>query len=975
MTDQSAALPGNNIVPNVTDYADVYDFLAQHSVYKMNDNSQKKVITNTRIGDNKSGIHGGSYNIPDIEYQTFLDLYKRDILSKNKKEYLTEKQRDSDGPIAIDLDFRYNYEIDEKQYTRAHVEDLILAYLEELKKIFQVDDATDFHVYLFEKPSVNRIKEKNLTKDGIHMLISIQMDRIGQQILRQRMISRARDMWGDLPITNKWEDVFDEGISKGTVNWQLYGSRKPNYDKYSLTGVFHITYDNTDEEFGFNEIPLSKFDMDKNFHKLSVRSKENLSLFMRNDFITVYEEFKRANNIGNERIALPANNAIVQQHRLEMMLDNITTIAKIRNAEELELTVNAFLDSVSNGAGDYDLKMMYDYAMILPATYYGEGSYDKWIRVGWVLRNTSTKLLIVWIAFSAKSPTFQYSSIPDLCMEWQGFDVRLRDGLTKLSLIHWAKTDAKDEYQRVRKSTIDYYLEQTIRSKNPKYRPSDNDIAKVLYQLFKDKYICACSKNNQWYKYSDNRWKENDSGISLRSSISNELKDLYYNKTVTLMQDTSSRNTNRNVINDNDNDEGDNEDEERNKVRSLQICNIIHRLGSTSDKMKIMTEAKEFFYVESFHDKMDINPYLLCFKNGVVDFKEKKFRKGLPEDYISLCTNNDYIQLTDKHTPIVNEIHEFMRQLFPEPDLCKYMWEHLASTMVGLVPDQTFNMYHGIGQNGKSILVNLMEKILGGYKGDVPLSLVTDKRGKVGGLSPEIVSLKGMRYAVMQEPSKNDIVNEGILKQLTSGKDPVQGRAPYSPQIVTFYPQFKLVVTCNVLMTINSNDHGTWRRIRTVPFKSLFTDTPVEGDKDKPYQFKLDRAIDEKFDRWKEVFASMLVDVAFKTLGRVKDCDIVMSKSNEYRKSQDYLSEYVSERIMQAEDGRVKKMELNNDFNKWYSINYGGRGPNTKDLHEYVNKEFGRIHNQVWKGIRIRYETEDDGGEENMDDDIRADDL
>jgi len=123
------------------------------------------------------------------------------------------------------------------------------------------------------------------------------------------------------------------------------------------------------------------------------------------------------------------------------------------------------------------------------------------------------------------------------------------------------------------------------------------------------------------------------------------------------------------------------------------------------------------------------------------------------------------------------------------------------------------------------------------------------------------------------------------------------------------------------------------------------------------------------------VFASMLVDVAFKTLGRVKDCDIVMSKSNEYRKSQDYLSEYVSERIMQAEDGRVKKMELNNDFNKWYSINYGGRGPNTKDLHEYVNKEFGRIHNQVWKGIRIRYETEDDGGEENMDDDIRADDL
>ena len=61
-------------------------------------------------------------------------------------------------------------------------------------------------------------------------------------------------------------------------------------------------------------------------------------------------------------------------------------------------------------------------------------------------------------------------------------------------------------------------------------------------------------------------------------------------------------------------------------------------------------------------------------------------------------------------------------------------------------------------------------KCLGDYKGDVPLTLVTDKRAKVGGLTPEIVKLKGIRYAVMQEPSKDDIINEGVLKQLTSEK-------------------------------------------------------------------------------------------------------------------------------------------------------------------------------------------------------------
>ena len=95
------------------------------------------------------------------------------------------------------------------------------------------------------------------------------------------------------------------------------------------------------------------------------------------------------------------------------------------------------------------------------------------------------------------------------------------------------------------------------------------------------------------------------------------------------------------------------------------------------------------------------------------------------------------------------------------------------------------------------------------------------------GLTPEIVELKGIRYAVMQEPSKGDKINEGIMKQLTSGKDPIQGRAPYMPMTISFIPQFNLVVTANVFMKIESNDHGTWRRIRPVPFMSLFTENPV----------------------------------------------------------------------------------------------------------------------------------------------------
>ncbi len=95
-----------------------------------------------------------------------------------------------------------------------------------------------------------------------------------------------------------------------------------------------------------------------------------------------------------------------------------------------------------------------------------------------------------------------------------------------------------------------------------------------------------------------------------------------------------------------------------------------------------------------------------------------------------------------------------MAKLFPQEEMRKYMWEHLASTFIGTNDNQTFNMYTGSGRNGKSKLVDLMSKTLGDYKATVPITLLTQKRNQIGSTSSEIVQLMGVRYAVMQEPSK-----------------------------------------------------------------------------------------------------------------------------------------------------------------------------------------------------------------------------
>ena len=95
-----------------------------------------------------------------------------------------------------------------------------------------------------EKPNVNIISDNNITKDGIHLFISISVDRNIQMEIREKMISiLPNSSWKDLPILNKngWKDVLDEGITKGSTNWTLYGSRKPGHEAYQLTNMYFWT--------------------------------------------------------------------------------------------------------------------------------------------------------------------------------------------------------------------------------------------------------------------------------------------------------------------------------------------------------------------------------------------------------------------------------------------------------------------------------------------------------------------------------------------------------------------------------------------------------------------------------------------------------------------------------------------------------------------------------------------------------------
>ena len=315
-------------------------------------------------------------------------------------------------------------------------------------------------------------------------------------------------------------------------------------------------------------------------------------------------------------------------------------ISKIKNSKDLDEIVDDMINKIESNTADYELKETHLFTMLLPESYWGDGSYNKWIRVGWALKNTSNILLPTWLKFCSQSKEFTYNQINDLINRWYKFDYN-QEGLTSRSIMYWAKNDNPKEYYKIRNETISYFIEQTINN------VTEWDFAQVLYQICKDEFVCVSIKNNIWYEYISHRWFEIDSGNTLRLIISKRMHDIYMKKTtdtVNALQKIDIGNENHELL----------------RKRSNKLTDLCLLLKKTNWKNNIMREAKELFYDKDFYNKLDNNPNLLCFNNFVVDFKNNTIRNGQPDDYISKCTNIDYIPykiLNESYKEIVDEIN------------------------------------------------------------------------------------------------------------------------------------------------------------------------------------------------------------------------------------------------------------------------------------------------------------------------------
>ena len=167
-------------------------------------------------------------------------------------------------------------------------------------------------------------------------------------------------------------------------------------------------------------------------------------------------------------------------------------------------------------AKKWEYKEIHDYTMILPSEFYGPGSYDKWMCAGWALRNSGYHYFPIWAKLSSKSADFSFTNVSKMYNDWCSWDVKhLTEGkgLTSASIRYWAKKADPIKYNIIKQNSLEFLVGQCIQEAE---MGTDYDLAKIVYHLFKDDFVCASIKGNVWYEYvgakmGRNRFRTDDS--------------------------------------------------------------------------------------------------------------------------------------------------------------------------------------------------------------------------------------------------------------------------------------------------------------------------------------------------------------------------------------------------------------------------------------------------------------------------------
>jgi len=473
-------------------------------------------------------------------------------------------------------------------------------------------------------------------------------------------------------------------------------------------------------------------------------------------------------------------------------------------------------------------------------------NYQDWLDIGIIFYNK--KLTCEdWDAVSNR-PNVGYTA--GCCnKKWGTFTDKRSKQLTEATLWHKLKKHNPTKFYELMETRQDFLnMLQLLNS---------NDVAKYFYNINPDKYIY--NEHLGWYSLSPNNiWtrSEKSTPSGIKGDISNTFQQLCLDTKKAVLtkfaKDASQT--------------ADKDEHTKLKDACDQKIKLIHvsykTLGSADFCSGVISFLDTYYNDPTLEARIDTNPYLFAFTDGLYDLQQGVFRPITPHDMI--CTTTGYA--VPKSVPrIRKEVEAFIEGLHDDAETTEYLLKILASALLGYNKFEKFYIFTGKGGNGKGVIADLMRVAFGNYYYPAEISLFTKIRERVDQPIPALVEARNCRIMMASEPETAEKLQVSTLKKI-SGGDPMECRTLNSKHIYKFKPMYKPFFQMNDIPKLSKVDLGLGRRMEVLGFPHSYVPEPKEpherqGDPD----IKNIKCIS---DEWRNEFILLLTEVYTK---HVKD--------------------------------------------------------------------------------------------------------
>jgi P4 family phage/plasmid primase-like protien len=216
--------------------------------------------------------------------------------------------------------------------------------------------------------------------------------------------------------------------------------------------------------------------------------------------------------------------------------------------------------------------------------------------------------------------------------------------------------------------------------------------------------------------------------------------------------------------------------------------------------------------------------------------------------------NASYIPHAQPPQRFIAFITDILQQ---DNDLVDFVMLFWASALTGDIADHKFCYFYGLGGNGKSTLLHVLENIMGSYAGKESPVTFGSKAEKSKDSISRLWQLRHKRLILLDEPSSRYRLSVSFLKRVTGG-DSLPTPTKLSSECIeqgSFMLKAKFIFDANHLPdTPDGIDAGLRRRMRIITFRGTIPEAQrienlaaiLDAEKD----LILSWLIQEYFSRW-----------------------------------------------------------------------------------------------------------------------------